>query len=468
MRTTLPSAFPPALALAVACGLIAPATCAQAQDSGANPFGGAPSATLPYDKEYPTIHYEQTPTHNAIYRLQQRLDRGQAKLLYRAPRGYLDSVLQALAIDRSSQTLVYSRTSLQVGSISAATPRALYFNDETYVGWVQGEGFLELATMDSALGQVFYTLPNVPGAQAKLERRTFDCLACHDTYELAGGGVPRFLLLSTYTDIHGDQMSHEGQILTYDDTPLRDRWGGWYVTGFSGGQVHLGNILITSVSQLEKLDSYRHGNLATLDGLFDTHPYLTDKSDIVALLVLQHQVDVENLLTRVAYEVRTALASAGATHGRRSAELPAKTRAALAQYLDSLVDTMLFVDATTFTSPIRGTSGFDTWFEAQGPRDRLGRSLRELDLKTRLFRYPLSYLVYSAAFDGLPPYARDYVYGRFAQVLTGRDDSDKYAALSAEDRKAILEILTQTKPDFARYIESHGGTARTASLGGRG
>jgi len=453
------------LVLASVCALTTAGAAAQAADSGGGSFGAASSAALPYDKEYPGVHYEQIPTHNAIYRLEQRIRRGEVKLEYRAPRGYLDSLLKALAVDPSSQALVYSRTSLQVGSISAATPRALYFNDETYVGWVQGERFLELGAMDSSLGQVFYTLDNEPSAAVKLERKTFECLACHDTYELSGGGVPRFLLLSTYTDIHGDQMSHEGQIITYDDTPLKYRWGGWYVTGLSGNQVHLGNILITSVSQLEKLDSYRHGNITKLDGLFDTRPYLTDQSDIVGLLVLQHQVDVQNLITRVGYEVRTALAAAGrgGSAAVRDPQLPAKTQAALKEYLDELADTMLFVDATTFTSPIRGTSGFAAWFEARGPRDRLGRSLRELDLKTRLFRYPLSYLVYSSGFDGLPQYARDYLYGRFAAVLSGSDESEKYAQLSADDRKAILEILTATKPDFARFVESHADAA-----GGRG
>jgi hypothetical protein len=457
------------ITLAASAALTASTAVAASTPSGAGPddssasLFGAPN-TLTYDKEYPVIGYAGRAQNNAVARLQERIDRGEVKLEYRAPRGYLDSLLKALRIDPSSQALVYSHTSLQTGAISAATPRAIYFNDNTYVGWVQGVGRnIEIAAMDSKLGQVFYTLPNRPSGTAQLQRKILDCLACHDTYELSGGGVPRFLLMSTYTDVLGNQLTHEGQIITSDQTPLKYRWGGWYVTGQSGNQVHLGNIQVHSVYELVHLDKVRRGNLDTLDGLFNTRPYLTDKSDIVALLVLQHQVDVQNLITRVNFEVREALARAakgrrraGASGAGVAADLSEKTREALKGYMDSLVDAMLFVDATKFTSQITGNSGFQAWFEAQGPRDSLGRSLRALDLHTRLFKYPLSYLVYSASFDGLPGYAKRYIYGRFADILTGRDDSDTYSYLSDSDRKAILEILTATKPAFARFLASKG------------
>ncbi|HTX23697.1 MAG TPA: hypothetical protein VMD03_03485 [Steroidobacteraceae bacterium] len=442
-----------ACSAAVALGALARAPAAPgaehqaAQGTPGSQLLGGPPTTLPYRREYPVLHYERTPQDNPVARLQARLDRGEARLAFHAPRGYLDALLAALAIDKSSQTLVYSKTSLQVGRINAATPRAIYFDDDTYVAWVQGGENLEIAAMDTKLGQVFYVLPNRAGGAPRLHRETLECLACHDTYELSGGGVPRFLLMSTYVDVHGNQLTHEGQIITSDQTELKYRWGGWYVTGRSGNQVHLGNIQVHDVQELVHLDRVRRGNLDTLQGLFDTRPYLTDKSDIVALLVLQHQVDVQNLITRVNFEVRTALAKG---------PLAEKTRAELKEYLDALVNAMLFVDATRFTSKITGNSGFDRWFEARGPRDRLGRSLRDLDLSTRLFKYPLSYLVYSAAFDGLPDYAKHYVYGRFADILSGRDAGAPYAQLTPGDRTAIREILAATKPDFAQFVASHG------------
>jgi hypothetical protein len=438
----------------LAVARVAPAAAqSTATEEPSNPFAQSTPTKLPYDKEYPVMHYERAPTHNAIAHLVQRLAAGEVKLTYAAPRGYLDSLLAALNIDASSQALVYSKTSLQTGAISAATPRALYFDTDTYVGYVQGSRNLELGTMDSELGQVFYTLPNRDVAAPPLERQTLTCLACHDTYELSGGGVPRFLLMSSYVNIQGDQLTHEDNILTTDETPMESRWGGWYVTGQTGKQKHVGNILVKDVQELVKLDSVRRENIDMLDGLFDTRPYLTDKSDVVALLVLQHQVTVQNLLTRANFEVRNALARAG----QKSSALPAKTRGALHEDLDDLAKAMLFGDAVPYIDTIRGNSGFAAWFQKQGIKDPQGRSLRDLDLQTRLFRYPLSYLVYTPSFDALPEYARDYVFGRFAAVLRGRDTSASFAFMSAADRRDTLQVLTATKPAFAQYLARHPG-----------
>lgn len=441
------------LAVAMGLGGATPAVLAQgaADPEPANPFSMATPTRLPYDTEYPVMHYERTPTHNAVARLQQRLQSGEVKLAYESPRGYLDSLLAALGIDPSSQALVYSKTSLQTGSISAATPRAIYFDTDTYVGYVQGTGSLELAALDRELGQVFYTLPNQPGGATQIQRQTLTCLSCHDTYEMSGGGVPRFLLMSAYVDVRGEQITHEDSILTTDETPIDSRWGGWYVTGHTGRQVHVGNIQVKDVQELVKLENVRRGNIDTLDGLFNTAPYLTDKSDVVALLVLQHQVTVQNLMTRVNFEVRKALA--GTPH--QSGALSVKTRGQLRDYLEDLAKAMLFGDAAPFTDAIRGSSGFDAWFRRQGPVDAQGRSLRDLDLNTRLFRYPLSYLVYTPAFDALPDYARDYVYGRFAAVLQGRDHTEPYAFMSDAARRDTLQILIATKPSFAQYLARH-------------
>ena len=436
------------LIMGLACALAM--AVAAAQDAPV-PFAQAPPTKLPYDTEYPSMHYGRTPTHNAIARLQQRLASGEVKLTFTAPRGFLDSLLAALNIDPSSQALVYSKTSFQTGFISASTPRALYFDADTYVGFVQGSGNLELAAMDSELGQVFYILPNREAAAPQLQRQTLTCLACHDTYEMSGGGVPRFLLMSSYVSIHGDQLTHEDNILTTDETPIESRWGGWYVTGQTGKQVHVGNILVKSVQELVKIDSVRRGNIDTLQGLFDTTPYLSDKSDVVALLVLQHQVTVQDLLTRANFEVRKALARSA----NKPAAIPAKTRGELEGYLDDLAKAMMFGDAAPYTDTIRGNSGFDAWFHQQGIKDPQGRSLRDFDLTTRLFKYPLSYLVYTPSFDALPAYARDYVFGRFAAVLQGRDTSAPFTFMTAADRHDTLQILTATLPAFARYLATH-------------
>jgi hypothetical protein len=370
------------------------------------------SSALRYDQDYPTIAYSATPRANEIARLQSRLDTGEVRLEYSAPRGYLDSLLKVLKIDPSSQVLVYSKTSLQFRLIRAATPRAVYFNDDTYVAWVQGTDFLEIATMDSQRGAVFYTLPNHRGDAPIMQRETNRCLSCHDTFSMTGGGVPRFLFLSAPVDAEGILLPREVSIDTDDRTPLNKRWGGWYITGQVGHE-HRGNGLLK----------------------FDTTPYLTDRSDVVALLVLEHQLYIKNLITRLNFKTR----SLGAAP---------RTKRSLQRLADQLVEAMLFARAAPLPAAIRGEAGFETAFTSRGPRDSSGRSLRDFDLKTRLFRYPLSYVIYSEGFDALPDETRRYIYQRLDAILDGSDSSTTFSHLTAADRTAIREILVATKPEY--------------------
>jgi hypothetical protein len=113
---------------------------------------------------------------------------------------------------------------------------------------------------------------------------------------------------------------------------------------------------------------------------------------------------------------------------------------------EELVRYLLFTNEAPLDAPLEGPSSFAEEFATRGPRDAHGRSLRDFDLRTRIFKYPCSYLIYSDAFDALPAPAKDYVYHRLFEVLTGREHGPEFAKLSAEDRKAILEILLATKP----------------------
>jgi hypothetical protein len=442
----------PCLLTLICAVIVAPAGWAAA----ASPPPSAPepprNSALRYDFEYPAIGYSGTPAHNAFARLQQRLDNGEVKLEWRAPRGYLDSLLKALNIDKSSQSLVFSKTSREIAYITEKTPRAIYFDDATYVAWVQGAPSLELMAVDSVIGPVFYTLPNRdPAVAAHLERETLRCLNCHDSFSLAGGGVPHFLMVSTYAGIDGDRAQRDASIDTSDATPMKSRWGGWYVTGHNGNQPHLGNILIRSRQDLDRLDSLRVGDLDTLRGLFDTKPYLTDKSDNVALMVLAHQVTVHNLITRANFKARSIVAreiDPAANASPRWDDFSPRIQKAMTAIFEPLVRGLLNANAAPLASPMAGGSGFDAWFQKQGPKDPRGRSLRELELKTRLFRYPLSYLIYSDGFEGLPEYGKRYVYTRIAAVLLGQDQDSTFANLSGADRQAMLEILSATRPAF--------------------
>ena len=112
---------------------------------------------------------------------------------------------------------------------------------------------------------------------------------------------------------------------------------------------------------------------------------------------------------------------------------------------------MLFADETPLKEPIEGVSSFTQTFPERGPRDSKGRSLRDFDLRKRLFRYPLSYLIYSRQFDALPDDIRARIYRRLYDILSGQDETPKFASLSADDRRAILEILRDTKPGLPAY-----------------
>jgi hypothetical protein len=420
-------------------GLGTGARVAPAEDeplTGFAPSAPATGTMLRYETEYPTIPYLTGKRTDVVAKLIERLERGEVELVYDGERGYLDSLLEALDVDPASQTLVYSQTSLQSKLIGPKTPRAIYFNDDVYVAFVQ-QGPIEIASLDPNLGPVFYLLEQkaavAPAFSAELGR----CLSCHDSYSLTGGGVPRFIVGSGYTGTTGMLVSHEGWILVSDRTPMKSRFGGWYATGRHGDQVHLGNMVIKTLYDFDRLEELRVGNVETLDGMFDVQPYLTNKSDIVALLVLQHQADVQNLITRVSYDARTA---------------EDKREEPLEDTIERLLHMMLFVDAVEYTAPISGEPKFVEQFASRAERDSQGRSLRDFDLMRRLFRYPLSYVIHSAAFDALPVDAKRSFYRRLNEVLTGADRSDDFAHLSAADRDAITAILRDTKPDFAASV----------------
>jgi hypothetical protein len=160
----------------------------------------------------------------------------------------------------------------------------------------------------------------------------------------------------------------------------------------------------------------------TLKAKFETDAYLSPYSDIVALMVFEHQMRMMNLITRFGWEVRVAL-------NENSAKLADLLRDGAREFVDYL----LFVDEAPLKGRLEGSSGFDKVFAARGPRDRKGRSLRDLDLERRLMKYPCSYMIYSEAFDTLPAQAKQAIYGRMGEVL--RD-------------QAVVEILRDTKKDW--------------------
>lgn len=389
--------------------------------------------------EHPAIEYATRPPRDPVALLNRALDAGQASLAFEPPSGYLRSVLRALQVPVESQMLVLSRTGVQRLFTSPANPRALYYNDAVAVGFIRGSPLLELMAQDPEQGAVFYTLDQRPADRPAFSRQTA-CLTCH--VASATLDVPGFMTRSLRAGTDGTPKLRLGSHHVDHRTPFDERWGGWFVTGTHGRMRHLGNVVAGADDAPRALPPGGALNAPALDGAVDLAGYPSRHSDVVALAVFDHQTRALNLLTRLAWEARVA-----AHEGR-----PVVAAPAIAALIVELVDYLLFVDEAPLDGGLRGASGFAEWFSAQGPRDRHGRSLHELDLGSRLMRYPCSYTIYSPAFDALPPPVKTAVYGRLQTVLTDADGSVRYTHLSAADRASVTEILRDTKPDAAARL----------------
>jgi hypothetical protein len=386
--------------------------------------------------DHPAINYFKTPPDDVVTRLQKRIDKGEVKLDYVPGRlGYLPSLLKNLNINVDSQMLVFSKTSFQAPLISPHAPRAVFFNDSVAVGSVHSGEVLELAALDPKQGVVFYTLNVDKVAKPTFVRRDV-CLQCHQGP--ATLGIPGIEVGSSYPGPDGTPTFHSGFTAIDHRIPLEQRWGGWYVTGLTGSQTHMGNAVARDPQNPKDLDTSDSMNLTSLAGRFDPDGYLAQTSDIVALMVLEHQTRMTNLIIRVGWQTRVAQ-----QEGKLDEEAPTIDAA-----IDEMVAYMLFAEEAPLKEPVTGVSTFTKTFPLRGPRDKQGRSLRDFDLKTRMFKYPLSYMIYNEAFDSMPDWARDRVYRKLDDVLTGKNTSDRFKKISMEDRKNILEILRQTKPGF--------------------
>ena len=375
---------------------------------------------------------------DAVSRLDRQLERGEAALDYGPALGYLPSLLQRLGIHVDSQVLVFSKTSFQQALISPKTPRAIYFSDDVSIGYVPGGEVFEIAALDPAEGVQFYTLSTRRAPQPRLERRDGVCGQCHDPVSVL---VPGLMVTSVIPDPEGTPF-FTGAFFNITDhrTPIAERWGGWYVTGSS--EPHQGNAIAPDREHPTELDTKGTQNLTSLAGRFDTSKYPAPVSDIVALMTLEHQTRMINLITSISAQTRSLLKK-----GPLSRAISNKLDSAV----EELVTSLVFADEAELHQPVKGVSTFTQTFPKLGPRDKLGRSLRDFDLGKRMFRYPLSYMVYSGIFDNMQETVKERVYRRLYEVLTGQDTSPKYARLSAEDRRSVLEILRDTKSNLPDY-----------------
>ncbi len=450
--------------LALAAGVAAIAAVPVAAQIAVRNQGYIPYSDAP-------INYRSQDLSDPVATLQKQIDEGKVSLTFDPDHGYLKSVLALLKVPVDSQTLVFSKTSFQYPKISPDHPRALYYNDDVYVGSVHQGNAIEIVSFDPKQGAIFYLLDERKVDKPAFQRAELDCTQCH----IAAGtrGVPGVLLRSVFPTAAGTLTPRAPSYITDQESPWNQRWGGWYVSG-ELAKLSMGN---SAVTNLPAPDAPRvPGATPSLDPLgqvFDAAAYLAPGSDQVALLVLTHQAQMHNLITLTNYQTRLALyalaktMTPGATQAAFNGDastldaLPDATRRQIQKPADQLVRYLLFANETPLgglnARQVIASSAFAREFAARGVRDSKGRSLRDFDLHDRIFKYPLSYLIYNAAFDTLPEPAKGYVYHRLLQVLTGQDQSPDFAGLSPQDRQAILAIVLETKPglpaewqDYAR------------------
>src|SRR5581483_1031638 len=334
------------------------------------------------DFERAPIHYSKAKPNNLIARLQADIDAGKVQLPFHGDHGYLPALLKALQLPESSQVLVFSKTSLQRHRIGPKTPRALYFNDEVYLGYCQSGQVLEISATDPALGTVFYTLDQHQADRPRFTRQTDACMLCHASSQTRN--VPGNLVRSVFPDRSGEAILSLGTVRVDQTTALDRRWGGWYVTGTHGKQTHLGNLVVKNRSDFESITKNLEGqNVTDLKRFFDTSSYLTPHSDIVALMVLEHQTEAHNLIARASIQTRLAEYSQVQLNkelGRPADYYSETTMRRIKSVADPLVRYLLFSGETKLTEKVAGTSAFAADFVKKGPRDKKGRSLREFDL----------------------------------------------------------------------------------------
>jgi hypothetical protein len=394
-------------------------------------------------RRHPAIDYD-APTTDVVAGLIRKMEEGTVKLRWEGSSGYLRAVMEALQVPVASQSVVFSKTSLQQHYVSPSNPRAIYYSDNVIVAFIRNAPLLEIAALDPHQGMVFYALPQAETEQPQIVRSDA-CLSCHEVRESLG--VPGLLARSLAVGSGGQPLPESTPFVSDHRSPFDQRWGGWFITGSTGRARHMGNT-VSSGDGRSPRTSPPPQQLRSLEGKFDPDGYPSLYSDVAAVMTLNHQVRMINLMTRVGYETRIAL-----DQRQKNAQSVATVDRLITADAGELVDYMLFVDETPLPGKFESTSGFQQQFERDGLRDRRGRSLKQLDLESRLLRYPCSYMIYSPAFDGLPGATRDAIYSRMWEVLSGKAHDRRYTKLTPQLRADIVGILLDTKPGLPQYFQ---------------
>ena len=407
------------------------------------------------DFENPPVSYYESPSRDRVALLWQDIESGKRTLVANENGSFLPSLLELLEVPVSSQCLVFSKTSLQINHISPRKPRAVFFNDDCYVGSVQGSNVIELTAIDDQLGSVFYTLevptPHIEDAPESpiIIRDRGQCLSCHATTRTER--VPGVLVRSVYPDKAGRPRSGSSSYVSDHRSSFLQRWGGWYVTGGHGTMRHMGNVFAVNREDPQYLDYETGANREHLPDEVGRVGYLSQASDIVALMVLEHQTRIHNLITRTNYETRQAIYLDDAMNkalGRAEDYVSDSTRRRIASVGEELVKGLLFAEEFVLTDKVTGIPSFQEDFLRMGPKDTQGHSLRDFDLQKHLFKNRCSYLILSRHFDGLPKPAMRFVRNRMREVLIYGTNVPDGVVINDQQRAKIVSMLEEFKPGW--------------------
>ena len=384
------------------------------------------------DLDDPVHAYWTKPLHDPFTSFLKELKAGTVKLDRSSELAFVKSLLRALNISEHSQMLVFSTTSLQLRFISQRNPRAVFFNQSIYLGYIPG-GRIEIISLDPELGGIFYIFDIPKENRPIAPDRSDKCMHCHAKASI--GNVPGLVIKSVLPGQRGGSIDSFRRAETGHQIPFSERYGGWHVTGKHSIKEHWGN----------KIGTLFKGKISTTGNLpgqhFDLARYPAKTSDILAHLLAEHQAGFVDRVIECTYRAR-AYRKAGGNKLRPEHREILKSQAA------GLVRYILFADEAKIPPPgIGGDPSLKDDFLSAARYDRSGRSLRDFDLKDHIFKYRCSYMIHSPVFRGMPDWFRKEVYHQLKNALRSGPASRDFTYLTPAEKKAIAEILIATVED---------------------
>jgi len=317
--------------------------------------------------------------------LWERISLGQVRMDVASPQAFLRQLLLELEIPVASQVLVFSKTSLQNSLISPATPRAIDFSEEAYAGWCQ-DGLFELIGIDPENGPQFYTLsfPYLRGEKPELATSE-TCVSCHESSRTEG--VKGMLVRSVYTDENRATAASRRQFRQRTRESIARALGRLVChrtprCGSAHGQRDRPRDRERSPSRPhQRRECDRPGEL------LPTRPYLTNSSDLVALMVLEHQCTMHNLITGAGRSTREAMArqrDLQKAFGEPVTDVPEGSAAGVIHnQAEKLLKHLLYCGEYALQDDgVDGGDAFQEAFRSNRHESKDGRSLKDFQLST--------------------------------------------------------------------------------------